>query len=240
MKPAALRPVVNIDLAELPAEPEELYAATDLANLACGGHAGDPAILARALELCRAHGVAVGAHPSYPDREGFGRRRLAMSPAEVAASVREQCATLSGVAVTHLKPHGALYHAADEDEALAAAVVDAARAVLPDLARVLGPDGGALARAAARAGLAFLREGFADRAVDPATGRLVPRDRPGAVISDPAAAVERAAAVAPHVDTLCVHGDTPNAVAVARAVRAYLAATFSPIGQLTPVPPIPQ
>src|SRR6188768_4377045 len=105
MKPAALRPVVNIDLAELPAEPEEPYAATDLANLACGGHAGDPAILARALELCRAHGVAVGAHPSYPDREGFGRRRLAMSPAEVAASVREQCATLSGVAVTHLKPH---------------------------------------------------------------------------------------------------------------------------------------
>jgi UPF0271 protein len=234
-----VRPVVNIDLAELPDEPEALYAATDLANLACGGHAGDAGILARALELCRRHGVAVGAHPSYPDREGFGRRRLVMSPADIFASVRAQCALLAAEA-THLKPHGALYHAADEDDALATAVVDAARAALPRLARVLGPPAGALARAAARAGLAFLREGFADRAVDPATGRLVPRDRPGAVIGDAAAAVERAAALAAQVDTLCVHGDTPGAVAIARAVRAYLAATFSPTGQETPVPPRPQ
>ena len=234
-----MRPVVNIDLAELPDEPDELYAAADLANLACGGHAGDPALLARALERCARHGVRVGAHPSYPDRAGFGRRRLAMSPAELAASIGAQCRLLPEA--THLKPHGALYHAADEDDALATAVVGAAREVLPALAAVLGPDGGALSRAAAAHGLGFLREGFADRAVDD-TGRLVPRDRPGAVLTDPARAVARAAALAPHADTLCVHGDNPNAVAVARAVRAYLEATTveRPTGQLTPVPPIPQ
>jgi UPF0271 protein len=230
-----VRPLVNIDLAELPDEPDELYALADLANLACGGHAGDDALLARAVELCRAHGAGIGAHPSYPDREGFGRRRLAMSPAEVAASVRAQCARLPFA--THLKPHGALYHAADEDDALAAAVVAAARDAIPGLAAVIAPPSGALARAAAAHGLRLLREGFADRGVDAATGRLIPRDRPGAVISDPAAAVARAAALAPEVDTLCVHGDNPAAVAVARAVRDYLA---NPTGQLTPVPPIPQ
>jgi 5-oxoprolinase (ATP-hydrolysing) subunit A len=234
--------LLNIDLAERVDEPEELYALTHVASLACGGHAGDADTLARALARCRAHGVTVAAHPSYPDREGFGRRRLAMPREDVASSVAAQCRLLAGLAVG-LKPHGALYHAADEDEALAAAIVDAARAALPGLRFVIGPAGGGLARAAAIAGLDFWREGFADRAADeiaPGRWRLWPRDVPGAVIVDPEAAVARARAIAPLVDTLCVHGDTPDAVAIARAVRGYLDATPTPMGQETPVPPRPQ
>jgi UPF0271 protein len=234
--------MLNIDLAELPDEPEELYALAHVASLACGGHAGDPGTLARALARCRAGGVTVAAHPSYPDREGFGRRRLDLPVDALAASVEAQCRLLAGEA-TGLKPHGALYHAADEDEALAAAVVGAARAALPGLRFVIGPAGGALARAAAALGLSFLREGFADRGADeiaPGRYRLWPRGRPGALVEDPEQAVARARAIAPHVDTICVHGDGTNAVAVARAVRAYLDATPRPMGQDTPVPPRPQ
>src|SRR5687768_14731248 len=126
---------LNIDLAEHPGEPPELYALAQIASLACGGHAGDAITLARALERCRAHGVTVAAHPSYPDRAGFGRRRLEMPAAELATHVAAQCRTLvdAGAAVLGLKPHGALYHAADADDALAAAVVDAARGALPEL-----------------------------------------------------------------------------------------------------------
>lgn len=240
-------PRLNIDLAELPSEPEELYRLAHIANLACGGHAGDRPTLARALVRCRAHGVIVGAHPSYPDREGFGRRRLDLPPAALAASIAAQCrwivevAAEAGVPVAGLKPHGALYHAADEDEALAAVVVDAARAAMPGLRFVIAPADGALARAARARGLEALREGFADRAADeiaPGRWRLRPRDLPGAVLDDPVAAVARAREIAASVDTLCVHGDGPAAVAVARAVRAYLDAT--PMGQETPVPPRPQ
>jgi UPF0271 protein len=201
------------------------------------------------LLLCHTARTFVGAHPSYPDREHFGRRRLSLPPEALAASLSAQCATLAraaasaGVRVTHLKPHGALYHAADEDDALAARVLDSAIAALPQLGTVIGPAGGALAGAAAARGLAFLREGFADRLAEeiaPGRFKLAPRDTPGAVIVDPAAAVARAREIAPRVDTLCVHGDNPNAVAVARAVRDYLDATPTPTGQLTPVPPIPQ
>jgi 5-oxoprolinase (ATP-hydrolysing) subunit A len=211
---------LNIDLAELPDEPVELYSLADLANLACGGHAGDETSIARAVALCRAGGAAIGAHPSYPDREGFGRRRLDLPVAEVARAVGEQCATLRRIAgaVHHVKLHGALYHAADADSVLARAVLDAAVAALGDVA-VIGPPGGALAAAAGK--LRYLREGFADRGMDE-SGRLLPRGTPGALITDPAAAAAQALRLADHVDTLCVHGDSPGAVAIAWAVKASL------------------
>lgn len=192
-----------------------------MANIACGGHAGDEASIARALARCAAGGAVVGAHPSYPDRAGFGRTRMAMAPAALADAVAEQCARLPGA--TWLKPHGALYHAADADPAVADAVLDGAARSLPRFG-VIGPGGGALAQACRRRGLALAVEGFADRAAREIGGRLVlvPRGAPGALIVDPDAAAETARRLCARVDTICVHGDTPGAVAIARAVRRVL------------------
>jgi UPF0271 protein len=223
------RPFLNIDLGELPGEPESLYPAAHLANIACGGHAGDEHSMAQALARCRRYGTAAGAHPSYVDREGFGRRRLEIAPGDLAQAVRLQCAQLAEAAsrlslpVQHVKPHGALYHAAHEEAAVARAVIEGAAAALGSEIVVLGPAGGALAQAAHAAGLAYAVEGFADRATR-ADGSLVPRDQPGALITEPAAAATRAWALAQagQVDTLCVHGDTPGAEAIARAVREAL------------------
>jgi UPF0271 protein len=219
---------LNVDLGELPDEPEELYACAHVANVACGGHAGDEASMKRAIALCAAAGAALGAHPSYPDRDGFGRRRMAMPPEELRRIVGEQCGALAalaraaGAAVAFVKPHGALYHAAQDEDATAEAVVAGAREAL-GVVTVIGPARGALARAAARAALIFAREGFADRATRD-DGSLVPRGEPGALVLDPGAAAARATALAAagDTDTICVHGDTPGAVAVARAVRAAL------------------
>jgi UPF0271 protein len=181
----------------------------------------------RAVALCVAHGAAVGAHPSYPDREGFGRRPMTLAPDALRRIVGEQCARLAaiareaGVAIGFMKPHGALYHQALADEATAEAIVVAAQVALGARVTVVGA--GALARAAARASMPFAREGFADRA-SRADGTLVPRGEPGAMLLDPAAAAARALALAGggDIETICVHGDTPGAVAVARAVRAAL------------------
>jgi UPF0271 protein len=220
---------LNIDLGELPDEPEELYAWAHIANVACGGHAGDATSIAEALRRCKAHGTRVGAHPSYPDRAGFGRRAMAMAPDALRASVREQCLLLAtaaralAVPVTSLKAHGALYHAASRDPAIARAVLDGAIDALGDGLVVLGPEGGALATLACEAGLTYAREGFADRGTR-ADGTLVPRGQPGALILDPseAAGVARRLAASGRFETLCVHGDTPGAVAIARAVREAL------------------
>ena len=226
------RVLLNLDLGELPDEPEALYACADLAHLACGGHAGDEASMAEALARCRRHGTRAGAHPSYPDREGFGRRALALAPAALAASVEDQCARLgalarlAGLRLWSVKPHGALYHAADADPALAEAVVEGTRRALGADLTLVGPGGGALAAAAAARAMPFAREGFADRAMRREGGRwrLVPRGEPGALLVDPAAAAAQARAFAEggEFETLCVHGDTPGALAVARAVRAAL------------------
>jgi UPF0271 protein len=225
-------PRLNVDLGEYEDEPEALWALADDANVACGGHAGDAASMRRALERCVAHGTRPGAHPSYPDRAGFGRTRLDLPPEAVAAAVRGQLeelahqAHLLGVRLAHVKPHGALYHASDDDDALADALVGAARAVL-GVVTVVGPavsaraEAGALRRAAERVGLPFARVGFADRGVD-ARGALLPRSAAGALLTDPAAAADRARALFAACDTLCVHADTPDALAVARAVRAAL------------------
>jgi len=234
----ALQVSLNVDLGELPDEPEELYACANVANIACGGHAGDESSMRRAVELCARHGAVVGAHPSYPDREGFGRRRTVISPDDLRTSVGEQCARLAAIAhaagasIAFVKAHGALYHAARNDEATAQALVLGVQDGLggpgphdgPGTGVTLvGPAQGELAKAAARAALGFAREGFADRAMRD-DGTLVPRNEPGAVVRDPAVAAKRAVQLAAtgSFDTICVHGDTPGAVAIARAVRAAL------------------
>jgi UPF0271 protein len=221
--------LLNIDLGELPGEDEELYRYAHLAIVACGGHAGDESTMQRAASLCLRHGTLLGAHPSYPDREGFGRRVVAMPADELQASVREQCGRLAvvaraaGLEPRFVKAHGALYHAAGEDAATADALVNGATAALGQGITFLGPPEGALAVAVVRAGLAWLREGFADRGTR-ADGTLVPRGEAGALLTDAGAAAARASSLMASgaVDTVCVHGDTPGAVAIARAVREVL------------------
>jgi 5-oxoprolinase (ATP-hydrolysing) subunit A len=211
-------PTLNIDLGELPDEPEELYALADVVNVACGGHAGDDASIARAVELARAGGATVAAHPSYPDREGFGRRMIAIAPEDLAASVREQLARVARhVPITIVKPHGALYHDLGKSYALANAFYQALATF--GAPAIVGPPGSPIALAP----LPFVAEGFADRGYA-ADGSLLPRGTGGALIDDPARAADAARALMARGDiaTICVHSDTPNAVAIARAVREVL------------------
>jgi UPF0271 protein len=205
-------------------------------NVACGFHAGDPLTIRRTVALALAAGVAVGAHPGYPDLVGFGRRDLSMSAAELEAAVLYQVAALAGMVaaeggrLAHVKPHGALYNRAAVDAAVAAPIARAVARLDPAL-RLLGPPRSALLAAAAEVGLPRAAEGFADRS-------LRSRRLAGAVHADPARAATQAVEIARHrrvtsvdgitvelaVETLCVHGDTPGAAAVAAAVRAALAA----------------
>jgi len=219
---------LNVDAGELEDEPEELYARAHAVSVACGGHAGDERSMERVLRACAKAGTRAGAHPSYEDREGFGRRERAVEPAALGKSVEAQCARLAevaracGVALSHVKAHGALYHAANRDPEIARAVVEGARGALGS-PLVVGPPEGELRRAAEAAGLAFAREGFADRAMR-SDGSLVPRGEPGAVIGDVevARAQARRLAASGAFDTLCVHGDSPGALGIARAVRDEL------------------
>ena len=210
------------------------------ANVACGFHAGDATTM---LATCRAAaqlGVMVGAHVSYRDLAGFGRRAMEVPPAELRDEILYQLSALAGLArvagtaVRYLKPHGALYNRIVTDDSQARAVVEAVTVFDPDLA-LLGLAGSAVARAAADAGLRFVAEAFVDRAYR-SDGSLVPRSQPGAVLSDAAVIAERALRLAAAgrvvavdgadipvtVDSLCVHGDTPGAVVMAEAVRATL------------------
>ncbi len=210
------------------------------ANVACGFHAGDPSIMRRVCEGAALRGVAVGAQVGYRDLVGFGRRYVDVDPDELTQDVVYQVGALqalahaAGTRVTYVKPHGALYNAIARDQGQAAAVVRAVVEVDASLV-VLGSAGSAWLRLAAAAGLTVVHEAFADRAYT-ADGELVPRSLPGAVLSDVDEVVRRCLAMArgeavPDVDgapifvaaqSLCVHGDTPGAVEVARAVRAAL------------------
>lgn len=207
------------------------------ANVACGFHAGDPSTMQRTVRAAAERGVAVGAQVSYPDLVGFGRRAMDVAPADLTADVLYQLGALeamcrdAGTRVRFVKAHGALYHRTAQDRAQAAALADAVRRYDPALP-LLGPAPSAASRAAEAAGLAFVAEGFADRGLQP-DGRLVPRGLPGAVLADEVDVVARAvrmvvegAAVAVDgsvvgvdVQSLCVHGDTPGAAGLARAVR---------------------
>jgi 5-oxoprolinase (ATP-hydrolysing) subunit A len=210
------------------------------ANVACGFHAGDPSTMRRVCARAVERGVAIGAQVSYRDLPGFGRRFIDVDPAELADDVLYQLAALDGIAraeggrVRYVKPHGALYNAAVHHEAQARAVVGAVVAFDRGLP-VLGLPGSALLRAAAASGLRGVEEGFADRGYTP-EGTLVPRRSPGALLSDPDVVAERAlrmatdglvtaadgTAVEVTVASVCVHGDTPGAVELARRVRAAL------------------
>jgi UPF0271 protein len=197
------------------------------ANVACGFHAGDPLTLRRTVALCVAHGVRIGAQVGYRDLAGFGRRFIDLPAAELTAEVLYQLGALDGLArvagdrVRYLKPHGALYHAVNVRPEQAQAVLDAVAEYggLP----VMGLPGSPFLLLAEAAGLPVVTEGFADRGYRP-DGGLVPRDRPGALLTDPAAAAAQAVRLAGEgVDSLCVHGDSPGAVAIAAAVREALA-----------------
>ncbi len=210
------------------------------ANIACGGHAGDPVVMRRTVRRCRELGVAVGAHPSYPDLYGFGRRALPMSPAEIENWVLAQIGALAaiaraeGVELRHVKPHGALYNVAVRDSTVAAAIARAVAAFSRNVALV-GLANSALIAAGIEAGLPVLAEAFADRAYE-ADGRLRDRRHPDALIIDPAACLQQTLKIVRdgiviavdgtpvrlHADTICIHGDTPGAAARAAALRQGL------------------
>lgn len=212
----------------------------DRVSIACGGHAGDAASMRFALQRAAEHGVAAGAHPSYPDRAQFGRRELAASADEVVAWVTQQTEALAeqaarlGLRLAHVKPHGALYNTAARDAGVARAIARAVAALDPALI-VLGLSGSQLIVAGQAAGLTVLNEAFADRRYQ-TSGRLVSRETSGALIVEPADAAAQAAALAHgepipalgggrirvQADTLCLHSDTPGALNIARAVHAAL------------------
>jgi UPF0271 protein len=218
---------LNADLGEEVTDDAGLLAVVTSANVACGFHAGSPAVMRAVCEAAAARGVRVGAQVSYLDRAGFGRRRLDVAFDTLVAHVEEQVAILAEIAVaagtrvTYVKPHGALYNRVVDDEEQAAAVL-AGSGDLP----VLGLPGGTLLALAADAGRAAWHEAFPDRGyVETARGpRLAPRGEPGAVVTDPHEIARRAVGLAAAVDSVCVHGDGPHAVAAARAVRAALEA----------------
>lgn len=226
------RPAIdlNADAGEGFAE-EELFRWISTASVACGGHAGDPASMRATLALARACGVAVGAHPGYEDRGGFGRAELHLGAAAIAAAVERQLAALAEVAaaidvpLAHVKPHGALYHRLGADPEAAAAVVAAVARADPGLV-VVGAPGAALLAAARAAGLAVAAEDFVDRRYR-AEGGLAPRSAPDALLAaEPAAAQAEALAGAEprRFATLCLHSDSPGAPELARRVRQRLEA----------------
>lgn len=218
-----------------------LMPAITSANVACGFHAGDPGVMRATVALAREHGIAVGAHPSFPDLVGFGRREMHASPREVEDLVAYQIGALAaiagaqGVRLQHVKPHGALYNMAARDEVLADAIACATAAVDRSLI-LFALSGSELVAAAARHGLQAASEVFADRAYR-ADGSLVPRSVPGAMILGPSLVARRAVGMVLErsvvatdgsrlqldVDTICVHGDTPGAAELARHLRIALA-----------------
>jgi 5-oxoprolinase (ATP-hydrolysing) subunit A len=212
---------LNADLGEEVTDDAALLAVVTSANVACGYHAGSTAIMRAVCEEAARLGVAVGAQVSYADRENFGRVALDVPPAVLRDQVADQTGTLAGIAaaagtsVRYLKPHGALYHRVLDDEEQADAVL-AGSGELPVLTMP-----GVLLDHAERAGRRTFREGFPDRGYD-ADGRLLARSEPGALLAGEDAIVAQALALAGSVDSLCLHGDSPGAVAHARAVRAAL------------------
>ncbi|MBN9314288.1 MAG: LamB/YcsF family protein [Devosia sp.] len=219
---------------------EDLLGIVSSASIACGGHAGDDETMRRTVRAARDRGVAIGAHPGFADRENFGRRRLVLPPDELDAQLRGQVRSLveiaeaEGATVRYLKLHGALANMAAEEPAVAALCFASVTGLVPDLA-ILAIDNSAQVEVAETMGYAVVREAYADRAYLP-NGLLVPRSAPGAVLHDPADIAGRAVRLARAGEllaidgsvirtasrSLCIHGDTAEAVAIARAVRQAL------------------
>jgi len=206
-------------------------------SIACGGHAGDEKTMRATARLARKHNVGIGVHPSYPDREGFGRRRLTLRLDTLRTAIKEQVTSLKhildeeGIPLRHIKPHGALYNEAANNIALADMIADAAGDAI-----LVGPPGSTLEKAARDKGLCFAAEGFVDR-LYLASGVLTPRSQPGAVIENIETRAAQALTLARNeslavkggvlrlrVDTLCIHSDSPGAVETTRAVRSRLEA----------------
>jgi UPF0271 protein len=230
----------------------EILKSVTSANVACGFHAGDPAVMRGAVRLARQAGVAVGAHPALPDLVGFGRRAMAVTAREAEDFVLYQVGALAaiaaaeGVRLQHVKPHGALYNMAVRDRALADGIARAVASFDRSL-RLFAPPGSELQRAGEAAGLRVLAEGFADRVYEP-DGSLAPRTRPGSVIDNASEVITRAVRMAHEgivqasngsdipmrVDTICTHGDTPGSHELTRQLRA----AFEAAG-ITVQPPVP-
>lgn len=243
---------LSCDLGEGAGHDAEILPHVTSASIACGLHAGDPSGMAATLALARRHGVAVGAHPGFADRAGFGRVDVSLPPAEIWHLVAYQLGALAalarplGLRLQHCKPHGALYHQAAARPEVAAAIADAVRAHDPRLI-VVGQAGTSAEAEARRVGLRFAAEAFVDRGYDDA-GKLLPRSHPAGLLdADPEALGARAVGVvergelcseggvvlAVPAQTLCLHGDDPRAPARARVLRASLEAAavrLSPLG----------
>jgi UPF0271 protein len=209
-------------------------------SIACGFHAGDPAVMRHTVRMALRAGVSIGAHPSFRDVEGFGRREMSLEPEEITDLVVYQVAALAAIAkaegawIRHVKPHGALYNMSVRRADIAEAIALAVESVDADL-RLVGLPGSELLSAGTRAGLKVAAEGFADRSYE-ADGSLTPRHSAGAILSDPELVVGRAlqmvrdgkivardgSTFSLKVDTICVHGDTPGAAQLAAAVRMGL------------------
>ncbi len=222
---------------------EEVIRYITSANIACGFHAGDPLVMEKAISLAKNHGVSVGAHPGFPDLMGFGRRNIDATLTEIKGYVIYQIGALQafakaqGLRVEHVKPHGALYLMAVEDEKISEAIVDAIANVDKDLIFVAlaGSKGEMMTKIGERVGLRVAYEAFPDRAYTP-EGTLVSRRQPGAVIKDPDVVAQRALRMAKdgkvvaidgteipfRPETLCVHGDTPGAVDLVKKIRQTL------------------
>ncbi len=228
---------LNCDLGEGAGHDAELMPLITSANIACGGHAGDAATMRATVALAQKHGIAIGAHPGFADRENFGRRELALSPAEIFALVKDQVMALRAFTpLRHVKPHGALYSLAGRDAAVAGAIAVAVRTVDPKLV-LFGLAGSELVKAGRARGLRVAEEVFADRTYQPG-GLLTPRSSPDALITDEAVVVAQVLRliregkvratdgtdVSLKADTVCLHGDGPNAVALAKKIRHALAA----------------
>ena len=231
---------LNADLGEGAPWDDELLELVSSCNIACGGHAGDAASMAATVRSALANGVAVGAHPGYPDREGFGRVSGFLDGDALYESLTEQVTALADIAadlgarLAHIKPHGALYNDAVGNRALAD-IIARVTAEAPGATAFMGMANTELQAAAERHGLRFIAEGFVDRAYEP-DGTLVSRKEPGAVHAELAVVTTQAVRLAEQgevtarngdlvrvrAESLCIHGDTPGAAAVARAVRDVL------------------
>jgi len=231
---------LNADVGESIGDDEGVMPFVSSANVACGFHAGNPQVMRSTAQLAQGLGVSIGAHPSFQDRDGFGRREMQISTAELERLVAYQIGALAMVAsalgtrLNHVKPHGALYNMAARDVAMADAVARAVQTVDSSLV-LFGLSGSQLVAAGERAGLAVASEVFADRGYR-ADGSLAPRGAPGAVLNDVADVAQRAVGMATgqgvvsvdgttirvKADTICIHGDTPGAARLARAVRSAL------------------
>lgn len=224
---------LSADLGEGSPREDEVWPLITSANVACGGHTGDEHSMREAARLAQQHQVRLGAHPSYPDREHFGRRSIDITPDALRASLLEQLTALRAHAtVHHVKPHGALYNDAHKNRALAAVIVS----VLDDRTALVAPDHSQMAAAARAAGIRVIREAFADRRYEP-DGTLTPRSIAGSTLTIEEAAAQAAMLVNESAviardgtrvpiafDTICIHADMDRAVERLRAVRAAIAA----------------